>query len=202
MSGASITFFGGVGTVTGSKALIESDRSSVLLDCGLFQGLSSLRRRNWEPPGFAVRDVDAVVLTHAHLDHSGYLPLLVRHGWHGKVYCTDGTTQLAEVVLRDSAHLQEEEARQANEGGWTKHRPAVPLYDGGDAERACRLLTSVPYGESTEIAEGITLTLGRAGHILGSSWAKLDLDTDTGIRTVVGSGDLGRPSHPLLAPPD
>jgi len=199
---ASLTFLGGAGSVTGSKFLIETGGARVLVDCGLFQGLSTLRRKNWDPPAFDVRSLDAVVLTHAHLDHCGYLPLLVRHGWHGPVYCTEGTARLAEIVLTDSAHLLEEEAAQANEGGWSKHHPALPLYDQADARRAIRLLTPIRYGETTGLPTGIELVLGRAGHILGSSWAKLRLPIGDGSRSVVISGDLGRPDHPLLAPPD
>jgi len=198
----SLTFLGGVGTVTGSKFLFQAPAAKVLLDCGLFQGLSSLRRRNWDAPGFEWRDIDAVVLTHAHLDHSGYLPLLARHGWSGPVYCTEGTARIAEIILTDSAHLQEEEARHANEHGWSKHKPALPLYDAHDAQRACGLLTAIPYDQQTRVADGVDLTLGNAGHILGSSWARLEVADGDGARSVMSSGDLGRPVHPLLVPPE
>ena len=147
MRDPSLTFVGGAGTVTGSKHLLDTGRSRVLVDCGLFQGLGALRRRNWDAPPISWRDLDAVVLTHAHLDHSGYLPVLARHGWRGPVYATEGTAELAAIVLADSAHLLEEEAAQANEGGWSKHRPALPLYDAQDAARACRLLRPVPSGQ-------------------------------------------------------
>jgi metallo-beta-lactamase family protein len=202
MDRAAITFYGGVGTVTGSKHLVDSGSSRVLIDCGLFQGLSSLRRRNWQPPPFDWRSLDAVVLTHAHLDHSGYLPLLARHGWRGPVYVTEGTAKLAEIVLLDSAHLLEEEAEQANSGGWSKHRPALPLYDTEDVRQALKLLRPLPFNNATELPGGCELTFGRAGHILGAAWAKLAVPTPAGVRTVVSSGDLGRPSHPLLRPPD
>ena len=197
-----LTFLGGVGTVTGSKYLLDTGGSHVLIDCGLFQGLSSLRRKNWEPPPFKWTDLDAVVLTHAHLDHCGYLPLLVRHGWRGPVYATAGTARLAEIVLADSAHLLEEDAEHAMRGGWSKHQPALPLYDRHDAARAIRLLTVVPSGESISIANDVQLRFGRAGHILGSSWAQLTVTTDEAERSVLTSGDLGRQQHPLLLPPE
>jgi len=196
-----LTFLGGVGTVTGSKHLLDTGRSRVLLDCGLFQGLSSLRRRNWAPPPVDWHTVDAVVITHAHLDHSGYLPVLAKHGWDGPVYVTDGTARLAEIVLTDSAHLQEEDARFADSAGWSKHRPALPLYDARDAARACDLFQPVRHGESVPVTDDVTLTFGRAGHILGSSWAQLTVAASSGARSVVISGDLGRDGHPLLRAP-
>ncbi|WAX57635.1 MBL fold metallo-hydrolase [Jatrophihabitans cynanchi] len=204
MSGAdrpALTFLGGVGTVTGSKHLLDTGRSRVLLDCGLFQGLSSLRRRNWAAPPVDWHTVDAVVITHAHLDHCGYLPVLAKHGWSGPVFVTDGTARLAEIVLADSAHLQEEDARFADAGGWSKHRPALPLYDARDASRACDLFTPVRHGDAVPITDDVTLTFGRAGHILGSSWAQLTVSARPGPRSVVISGDLGRDGHPLLSAP-
>jgi metallo-beta-lactamase family protein len=202
MARPALTFLGGVGTVTGSKHLLGTGTSQVLIDCGLFQGLSSLRRRNWAPPPVDWRRVDAVVITHAHLDHSGYLPVLARHGWSGPVYVTEGTARLAEIVLADSAHLQEEDARLANAWGWTKHHPALPLYDSSDARRACTLFRVVGHGECVSVADGVSLTLGRAGHILGSSWARLQVDSPGSGRSVVVSGDLGRHAHPLLRAPE
>jgi metallo-beta-lactamase family protein len=198
----SLTFLGGVGTVTGSKFLVESATAGVLIDCGLFQGLSSLRRRNWERPALRLDELSAVVLTHAHLDHTGYLPALAKAGWDGPVYCTEATALLANIVLTDSAHLMQEEARLANEQGWSKHHPALPLYAPEDVERVRALFRHVPFGAETDIAPGVQLTLGRAGHILGSSWARLDVTTDGRSHSVLSSGDLGRPSHPLLVPPD
>lgn len=198
LSRPSLTFLGGVGTVTGSKFLVESADSGVLIDCGMFQGLSSLRRRNWERPDVRLDRLKAVVLTHAHMDHTGYLPALAKAGWAGPVYCTEATALLAAIVLIDSAHLMQEEARLANEQGWSKHHPALPLYTPEDVERVRALFTPVPFGVETEIAQGVRLTLGRAGHILGSSWASLNVDG----HSVLSSGDLGRPSHPLLLPPD
>lgn len=195
----SLTFLGGAGTVTGSKYLIAADHAQVLVDCGLFQGQADLRRRNWAPLPLDPRRVDAAVLTHAHLDHCGYLPRLVRDGFAGPVYCTPDTARLAELVLRDSAHLLREEAEHANLHGWSKHHPARPLYEEKDVERALALMRPVGLGSETQIAPGTVLRLHHAGHILGSSWAHLTLDDG---RTVAFSGDLGRPVHPLLAPPE
>lgn len=194
-----LTFLGGAGTVTGSKYLVETQRSRVLVDCGLFQGLGELRRRNWRPFPVEPRDIDAVVLTHAHLDHCGYLPALVRQGFRGRIHATEDTARLAEIVLRDSAHLMEEDARHANEHGWSKHSPALPLYTTDDALRAIDLLRPVRLGERFEAAAGISGRLHHAGHILGSSWVHLNLEGRTS-HTLVVSGDLGRPGHPLLNP--
>lgn len=196
---ASIRFLGGAGTVTGSKYLVTAGGSDVLVDCGLFQGLASLRRRNWQPPSIDLDRLSAVVLTHAHLDHCGYLPVLVRAGWRGPVYATAGTAKLAAIVLADSAHLMVEEAAHANRYGWSKHHPALPLYDEHDAARTAALLHPVDFGQVVPVAEGISVEFGRAGHILGSAWVRLEL-SDAG-RSVVVSGDLGRPGHQVLQPP-
>ncbi len=202
MAAPSLTFLGGAGTVTGSKYLVRAGGRGVLVDCGLFQGLSSLRRRNWQPPPLRLDSLDAVVLTHAHLDHSGYLPALARAGWRGAIHCTEATALLAGIVLTDSAHLMAEEARQANEGGWSKHHPALPLYTPEDVQVVQSLFRPVRYGEAVEVADGAVATLGRAGHILGSAWAQLEIAAGARTRTLVVSGDLGRPTHPLLLPPD
>ncbi|MEU6378710.1 MBL fold metallo-hydrolase [Streptomyces sp. NPDC046909] len=196
---ALLTFLGAVGTVTGSKFLVESDHARVLVDCGLFQGLADLRRRNWRRLPCDGADIETVVVTHAHLDHCGYLPRLVRHGFRGRIVTTEFTARLMEIVLRDSAKLQTEAARHANEHGWSKHRPAQPLYDDTDVDRTLKLLDPVPTGTTTDIATGTTVTLHSAGHILGSAWARLTLEDG---RTLAVSGDLGRPGHPLLRPPE
>ncbi|MGK4585321.1 MBL fold metallo-hydrolase RNA specificity domain-containing protein [Kitasatospora sp. HPMI-4] len=194
-----LTFLGGVGTVTGSKFLVETDHARVLVDCGLFQGLAELRRRNRRPLPLDPADVQAVVLTHAHLDHCGYLPRLVRDGFRGPVLTTPDTMRLAELILRDSAHLLREEADHANEHGWSKHRPAEPLYTDQDVEHALPMFDPVPLDTDVEITTGTVLRLHHAGHILGSAWARLTLEDG---HSVAVSGDLGRPVHPLLRPPE
>ncbi|MFG2026889.1 MBL fold metallo-hydrolase RNA specificity domain-containing protein [Streptomyces sp. NPDC048825] len=196
---ALLTFLGGVGTVTGSKFLVESDHARVLVDCGLFQGLADLRKRNWRALPCDATDIGAVVVTHAHLDHCGYLPRLVRHGFRGRIVTTESSARLMEIVLRDSAKLQTETARHANEHGWSKHRPAQPLYDDSDVDRALKLVDPIPTCTPTDIAAGTRLTLHPAGHILGSAWARLTFEDG---HTLAVSGDLGRPGHPLLRPPE
>jgi metallo-beta-lactamase family protein len=200
----SLTFLGGVRTVTGSKFLVESGEARVLVDCGLFQGLGELRRRNWEPPPVDPASLDAMVLTHAHLDHCGYLPRLVRHGFRGAVYATEYTARLAEIVLRDSAHLLAEEAEHANRMGWSKHRPALPLYEEKDVAAAMELIRPLSIGTDASLAPGIGVRLHHAGHVLGAAWALVHLDARAGHRatSVAFSGDLGRPHHPLLRPPE
>ncbi|MFE0464570.1 MBL fold metallo-hydrolase RNA specificity domain-containing protein [Kitasatospora sp. NPDC058965] len=194
-----LTFLGGVGTVTGSKFLVETDHARLMIDCGLFQGLAELRRRNRRPLPLDPADVRAVVLTHAHLDHCGYLPRLVRDGFRGPVLTTPDTARIAELILRDSAHLLREEADHANEHGWSKHRPAEPLYDDADVERTLRMFDPVPLDTDVDVTADIVLRLHRAGHILGSAWAHLTLEDG---RTLAASGDLGRLVHPLLLPPE
>jgi metallo-beta-lactamase family protein len=201
---ASLTFLGGAGTVTGSKYLVQTPQASVLMDCGLFQGLGELRRRNWQPLPVAADRIDAVVVTHAHLDHCGYLPRLVKEGFTGPVHATPETVRLAEIVLRDSAHLLEEEAEHANQHGWSKHKPALPLYDAKDVERCLEHFVELDFDTPARIAEGISCRLYNAGHILGSAWAKLTLEAPESTArptTIAFSGDLGRPRHPLLRPP-
>jgi metallo-beta-lactamase family protein len=193
-----ITFLGGAGTVTGSRFLLDADGTRVLVDCGLFQGLKELRLRNWDPFPVEPGSIDAVVLTHAHVDHLGYLPRLRRGGFDGPVLATEGTVALAGIVLPDSGHLQEEEAAFANRRGYSKHRPALPLYTEAEARATLPLLRAVPGGEAAEVSPGVTATLRPAGHILGSATVELAVD---GARIGV-SGDLGRPSHPILRPPE
>jgi len=195
-----LTFLGAAGTVTGSRFLIETATARVLVDCGLFQGLKPLRLRNWEPFPVDPATIDAVVLTHAHIDHVGYLPALCRDGFTGPVFATDGTVALAGIVLPDSGHLQEEEANYANRKGFSKHRPALPLYTEEDAHHALRSLVACAFDEELEVAAGVHVTFRPAGHILGSSIVTVRL-ADHGDRRVVFSGDLGRPHHPVLAPP-
>ncbi len=193
----SLTFLGAAGTVTGSRFLVEDHGVRVLVDAGLFQGVRELRRRNWEPFAVPAGSIAAVVLSHAHLDHCGYLPCLTREGFAGPVYCTEGTARLAEIVLRDSARLQEEDARYAAERGTSKHSPPRPLYDEADAEQAIRQFRPVSFGSSAEVAPGFHATLRPAGHILGAATVELGVAS----RTVLFSGDLGRSQHPLLRAP-
>lgn len=193
-----LTFLGAAGTVTGSRFLVESAGSRVLVDAGLYQGPPDLRRRNWEPFPIDAATIDDVLLTHAHLDHCGYLPRLVREGFHGRITTTEETAKLAEIVLRDSAHLQEEDARFANANGFSKHRPALPLYDNTDVERTVPLFSPVPFDQPITLTGGATATLRRAGHILGSA----TVTVETHGHRVLFSGDLGRAHHPLLRPPE
>jgi metallo-beta-lactamase family protein len=191
-----VTFLGGAGTVTGSKYLVESGRTRVLVDCGLFQGLKSLRLRNWRPLPVDPRSIDAVVLTHAHIDHSGYLPVLVRDGFRGPIYCTGPTAELCNILLPDSGHLQEEDARYANKKKFSKHRPARPLYTEKDAKRVGKRLTPIEYGDHETIGP-FRVRLVSAGHILGAASAYVG----DGGGTALFSGDLGRPHDFLMQPP-
>lgn len=196
-SPASLSFYGAAGTVTGSRFMIETAQARVLVDSGLFQGEREWRRRNWDAPYVEPSSVDAVVLTHAHLDHCGYLPVLVKHGYRGPVWCTEGTAQLAEIVLLDAGHLQEQEAEHSRAHGYSKHKDPEPLFSQEDARHAVRLLRTIPYDQPQEVAPGVSALLRPAGHILGSAYAELDVE---GTR-VLFSGDLGRDGHPLFLPP-
>lgn len=192
-----LTFLGATGTVTGSKYLVRAAGRAVLVDCGLFQGLKQLRLRNWAPLPVDPASIDAVVLTHAHLDHSGYLPLLVRNGFGGKVYCTRATRDLCGVLLPDSARLQEEDAAFANRHGYSKHKPALPLYTSDDAERALERLEPIDFDARVEVAPGLAATLAPAGHMLGAALVRLEVDG----RSILFSGDLGRGDDPIMRPP-
>jgi metallo-beta-lactamase family protein len=191
-----LTFFGGTGTVTGSKYLLRGARSLVLVDCGLFQGQKALRLRNWDPPPFKPKDVDAVVLTHAHIDHSGYLPRFIKHGYSGEVRCSRGTRDLCEILLPDAGHLQEEEARYANQHSFSKHRPALPLYTKLDAQESLKRFLPMGFGETFTAGE-FQGSLLPAGHILGASVVTLR----AGGTNLVFSGDLGRSEDPIMRPP-
>jgi metallo-beta-lactamase family protein len=176
---------------------VTSGGQRVLLDCGLFQGLKSLRQRNWTQPALTPRDLNAVVLSHAHIDHSGYLPLLVRQGFRGPIYCTSGTADLLKILLPDSGRLQEEDAERANRHQYSRHHPALPLYTEDDAYRSLKLLHTLRYHESKEVAKGITSLFRPAGHILGS--ATIELGLESSVRLVY-TGDVGRLHHPFLRP--
>jgi metallo-beta-lactamase family protein len=191
-----ISFLGAAGTVTGSKYLVTTEKARVLVDCGLFQGLKTLRERNWEPPPVQPHQLDAVLLTHAHLDHSGYLPLLVRAGFRRPIRCTKGTAALAKILLLDAAHLQEEDARRANRYHYSRHEPALPLYTTEDAERTLPLLQPVDFDEVIEVGD-LRVTFVPAGHILGAAGLLLQV----GGRSVFFSGDVGRSDDLLMRPP-
>ena len=196
-----LQFFGGAGTVTGSKYLVKVGRRQVLLEAGLFQGLKDLRLRNWGNPPFKVSMLDAVVLSHAHIDHSGYAPKLVRAGFRGKIFCTSGTADLLRIMLPDAARLQEEEAAWANKEGFSKHRPALPLYTVEDARATLRRLRPCVYGRRIDVADDIGIVFRRAGHILGSASVEAQLGKARRFRLVF-SGDLGRWNYPVLRDPE
>ena len=192
-----LKFLGATDTVTGSKYLLQQGSSNVLVDCGLFQGYKQLRLRNWSPLPLDPSQIDAVILTHAHIDHSGYLPLLARQGFKGKVYCSAATADLCSLLLPDCGYLLEEEAEFLNRHKKTKHSPALPLYTRDDAQRCLRLLHPMPYRTPWQPAAGLSATLTPSGHILGSSFVKID----NGERSILFSGDIGRPNDLVLAPP-
>lgn len=200
-----LSFWGGVGTVTGSKYLIEANGQSVLVDCGMFQGLRELRERNWQDPPFDPASLDAVLITHAHIDHTGYLPRLVAQGFRNPVYCSRGTADLLKILLPDAARLQEEEADYRNRHNLTKHKPALPLYTEEDARAAIELLRPMANtGEPVEVTKGIRAEFRIAGHILGSSLVLVEIDgvgTDEGERRVLFSGDLGHYDQPIIRDP-
>jgi metallo-beta-lactamase family protein len=200
---ASLSFLGATGTVTGSKFLLEHRGFRLLVDCGLFQGLKELRLRNWQPLPVKPSSIDAVVLTHAHLDHSGYTPLLVRNGFRGQVLSTPATASLCGVLLPDSGHIQEEDARFANKHGFSRHRPALPLYTEEEARRSLERFREVPFEKTIDLAEGISLRMIPAGHILGAAYVEVRLREQGGTseRIVMFTGDLGRTNDPLLPHP-
>ena len=191
-----LNFQGAAGTVTGSKFILEHDGARLLVDAGLYQGERSWRRLNWEHTIDRPEEIEDVVLTHAHLDHCGYLPALVRQGFHGPVWTSAGTAGLLPIVLRDSAHLLQEEAAYAQTAGYSKPKPPLSLYTSADVERVLELVRSVRFGNPQATAAGATVTLHRAGHVLGSASVLVSV----GGRSVLFSGDLGRPRHPLLQP--
>ena len=193
-------FHGGAGTVTGSRFLLEANDKRLLIDCGLFQGLKELRLKNWSPPSFDPRSVDAVVLTHAHIDHSGYLPRLVKEGFRGPIYCTPATRDLAEVLLLDAARLQEEDAEYANRKRFSKHHPALPLFTEKDARAALRQMQAVEHGAWFEPA-GQPVRFLNAGHILGSAFVEVPVTEGSTTHRIVFSGDVGRYDAPLHPDP-
>lgn len=192
-----LTFLGATGTVTGSKYLLEDGDKKFLIDCGLFQGLKELRLRNWEKLPVDPASIDAVILTHAHIDHSGYLPLLVKNGFKGPVYCSSATADLCDILLPDSAHLHAEDAERANRYGYTKHHPALPLYTKEDAYNALEKIKPVSFGDEHALSDFLSFKLTHAGHILGAACVHIN----DGQTKLVFSGDLGRPHDPVMEAP-
>jgi metallo-beta-lactamase family protein len=196
-----LSFYGGAGTVTGSRHLLQIGRRRLLVDAGLFQGLKKLRLLNWQALDFDPSSIDHLLLTHAHIDHSGYLPRLVRDGFSGPVYCTSATLDLAKLLLMDAAKIQEEDASYANRKGFSKHRPALPLYTGEDAGAALRLLRPVGYREWLDLGDGVRARFLNVGHILGSAMIEVRLPLGGKETGLVFSGDVGRYGVPLHSDP-
>lgn len=197
-----ISFYGGVGTVTGSKYLLEYNGRRVLVDCGLFQGLKELRERNWQDPPFDPRGIDAIIITHAHIDHTGYLPRVVKLGYEGPVFTSNGSSDLLKILLPDSGRLQEEEADYRNRHALTSHSPALPLYDENDAKSAIKLIKAVPNdGRPVEVCEGITASFLVAGHIIGASLVLIEMASTEGPIRFLFSGDLGHYDQPIVKDP-
>ena len=193
-----IQFLGAAGTVTGSKTLISANGKNILVDCGLFQGLKHLRSLNWQPLPIDVADISAVILTHAHLDHTGYLPRLVNQGFKGPIFGSAPTCEITEVLLLDSAKIQEEDAEHANNKGYSKHKPARPLYDVEDAKNTIPLLQSIREDNWIEIGEGIRFRLQNNAHIIGATHVDMEING----KIIVFSGDIGRTDDPMLEVPD
>ncbi len=187
-----IAFLGAARTVTGSQYLVTNGSSAVLVDSGMFQGSKALRERNWAAPEFDPAAVQALIVTHTHLDHIGRIPRLVKQGFRGPVYCTPATRELAEILLEDAARLQEEDAEYLNRKGLTKHKPALPLFDGADVEASLKLFCTVPYGQPVEVAPGVSFTYRNAGHLLGAASVDMRLRGDGAERRILFSGDVGR----------
>ncbi len=192
-----MTFLGATKTVTGSKYLITLDSKKILVDCGLFQGHKELRLRNWDKFPIDPHTIDAVILTHAHIDHSGYLPLLVKNGFRGNIYCTRGTKDLCTILLPDSGYLQEEDANRANQYGYSKHKPALPLYTMEDGKRALDRFVVCHFDDPILLFGSLLIKFLPAGHIIGSSMVYLEYQH----KSVLFTGDLGRPNHPVMQPP-
>ena len=192
-----LTFLGATNTVTGSKFLLSINDKKILIDCGLFQGLKELRQRNWNKFPVEPHLIDAVILTHAHIDHSGYLPVLVKNGFTGKIYCSSATKDLCAVLLPDSGYLQEEEAKFANKYGYSKHKPAIPLYTRAEAEETLSQFHALDFRKNYKMAEETHISLIPAGHILGATFIQVKHYGTT----LLFSGDLGRPDDPIMHPP-
>ncbi len=196
-----IKFLGGAGTVTGSKYILEIDDFKLMIDCGLFQGVKELRLKNWEPFPVNAEEINAIVLTHAHIDHTGYLPRLVKEGFSGPIYCNDATEDLVKILLLDSAKLQEEEAAFAKKKGYSKHENPQPLYGIKDAENVFPLIRSIDYYQEITIKDNVLVKFKNAGHILGASIVEVKVLGENQHKKIVFSGDLGRYNDPMLYPP-
>ena len=193
-----LTFLGAAETVTGSKYLLEHKGKKILVDCGLFQGHKEMRLRNWEKFYIDPANIDAVILTHAHIDHSGYIPLLVKNGFHGKIFCSEATSDICKILLPDSGFLQEEDAARANRYNYSKHKPALPLYNEADARQSLDFFSAVEFGKNYNLDDDFYFTLNRSGHILGSAFVTIFFNN----QRIVFSGDLGRPQDPVVKPPE
>lgn len=193
-----LQFIGATETVTGSKYLLTDGNIRILVDCGLYQGLRNLRERNWNPMPFVSSEIDHVILTHAHIDHSGYIPVLVKQGFRGKIFCSNGTRELCKILLPDSGYLQEEEANFANRHSLSRHKPALPLYTREEAEDSLAFFHPIEFGEDHQLSSNLSFRLLRAGHILGASMARITY----GKKSIVFTGDLGRPNDVLMNPPE
>ncbi|MBI3429348.1 MAG: MBL fold metallo-hydrolase [Actinobacteria bacterium] len=198
MGKVTVTFLGATATVTGSRFLVESEKSRIVVDAGLFQGLKADRKRNWDPFPVEPSTIDAIVLTHAHLDHCGYLPLLVRQGFRNQIFATEYTIKLAAVILRDSGHLQMEDAEFAAKKGFSKHPTPLPLYNLDDVEKTLNHFTEVPFRKRIQLTQDASATYFPSGHILGSAFVLLEIDG----KALLFTSDMGRSNHPLLASPD
>lgn len=193
-----VRFLGAIGCVTGSRHLLETrSGKQILIDCGMFQGSKELRLRNWADFPVPPASIDAVILTHAHIDHSGYLPRLMMNGFRGPVFVTPATLDLCSIMLLDSAHLHEEDARYANRKGFSKHTPALPLYTVAAAEKAMGLFKKIEFDSPFSPVPDVKATFYRVGHILGAACVKIEIDGES----ILFSGDVGRPTDPILRPP-
>ncbi len=195
-----LSFLGAAGTVTGSRHLLEVNGKHYLIDCGLFQGGRALKQKNWEPFPFPPDQIEAILITHAHIDHSGYLPRLVREGFRGPIYASEATCSLLEILLPDAAYLQEQDAAYANKKGYSRHKPALPLYTAADANLTLAMLQPVPFRFPLDLGD-LSVTWWPAGHILGSAWLQVELSSSGGGKTLVFSGDLGRYGQAVMADP-
>ncbi|MFZ9360828.1 MAG: MBL fold metallo-hydrolase, partial [Candidatus Nanopelagicales bacterium] len=198
MSKVSITFLGAAETVTGSRFLVEFEDKKVLVEAGLFQGLKELRLKNWDPFPVDPSSIDAVIISHAHLDHCGYVPLLVKAGFNKNIYSTENTLKLAEVILNDSARIQMEDAKYALKKGFSKHNPPKPLYDESDVNKTLSKFKTIKFRSKTEILKNVFITFYPAGHILGAAFILLEI----GGENLLFTADLGRNQHPILVSPD